>query len=179
MQGSMKTRRRIIETAGCALFAAALLAPSASASPLLSGYGGPGGGNQAILGSALLNGPGSGGGSGAGGPGAAQQSASSALAAPASQPASAGGPSASAHQVHHGAPARRSHEQHGASPAQTAIPANLAYARAERTGAGSGSETLGLSAADFLYAALVLAGLALMGVMTRRLTRASPAKGHG
>ena len=174
----MKTRRRIIETAGCALFAVALLAPSASASPLLSGYGGPGAGNQAILGSALVNGPGSGGGSGAGGPSAAQQSASSAVAAPASQPASTGGPPAAAHRVHHGARASGSNE-HGASPTQAALPANLAYARAERTGAGSGSGTLGLSAADFLYAALVLAGLALMGVMTRRLTRASQAKGHG
>src|SRR2546430_7195651 len=97
MQGSMKTRRRIIETAGCALLAAALLAPSASAGPLLSGYGGPGGGNQAILGSGLLNGPGSGGGSGPGGPRAAQQSASGGLAAPASHAASIGGPRSEEH----------------------------------------------------------------------------------
>src|SRR2546429_291837 len=91
--------------------------------------------------------------------------------------ASSGGPRASRHEGYHGAPASSSPQ--GASPAQTALAAKLAYARAERTGAGSGSGTLGLSGADFLYAALVLAGLALMGAITRRLTRASPAKGHG
>jgi hypothetical protein len=177
MQGSMKKRRRIIVATGCGLLAAALVAPAAGASPLLSGYGGPGSGNQAILGSALLNGPGSGGGSGAGGPSTAQQPSSGGLAPAASAPASSGGPRASRHEGHHGAPASSSPQ--GASPAQTALAAKLAYARAERTGAGSGSGTLGLSGADFLYAALVLAGLALMGAITRRMTRATPAKGHG
>jgi hypothetical protein len=50
---------------------------SALASPLLSGYGGPGQGSQAILGSALLNGPRGGGGSGAGPEGASGSSTSS------------------------------------------------------------------------------------------------------
>jgi hypothetical protein len=55
-------------------------AASASASTLLSGYGGPGVGNQAILGSVLLGGP-SGGGS-AGGGGGSVAASSQAISAP-------------------------------------------------------------------------------------------------
>jgi hypothetical protein len=43
---------------------AAAMPAAAVASSLLSGYGGPGQGNQAILGAALVNGPRGGGGSG-------------------------------------------------------------------------------------------------------------------
>lgn len=180
MQGGMKKRRRTIEAAGCALVVVALAAPAASASPLLSGYGGPGQGNQAILGSALLNGGGTGGGS-SGGSGSAQRSGSGSLAV-ASQPASSSRPTISGQRPRHGAPASSSRQQGAAGgPAQSALPPSLAYDRAERTGSSSpsGSGTLGLSAADFLYGALVLVGLLLAGVVTRRLTRTTPAKGHG
>src|SRR5438067_9571202 len=63
-QGSMKTQRRIIGSVGVVVLVAACLAASAQANPLLSGYGGPGQGNQAILGATLLKGGGGGGGSG-------------------------------------------------------------------------------------------------------------------
>ena len=49
-------RTTIFIGAFCATLAVAAPAP-ALASSLLSGYGGPGQGNQAILGSALVNGP--------------------------------------------------------------------------------------------------------------------------
>src|SRR5262249_33452093 len=67
------TRHRTIATAVTLLaFLAAGTPVPASASSVLSGYGGPGQGNQAILGSALLSGPGGGGGSsGRGGSGGA------------------------------------------------------------------------------------------------------------
>src|SRR5438876_10100556 len=69
MQGSMTTHRTpdqiAIRGLAAALALLALAPAAANAGPLLSGYGGPGQGNQAILGSTLLGGPG-GGSSGAG-----------------------------------------------------------------------------------------------------------------
>src|SRR5207253_1711120 len=63
-QGSMTTHRRIITSVGLLMVAAACTPAAAHGNPLLSGYGGPGQGNQAILGATLLNGPGGGGSSG-------------------------------------------------------------------------------------------------------------------
>src|SRR5437879_11300009 len=61
MQGSMKTRRRRIRRVGLAVVAIGVCWPlPAHASPLLSGYGGPGQGSQAILGSTLFGGSGGG-----------------------------------------------------------------------------------------------------------------------
>jgi hypothetical protein len=59
----MKIQRKIIPAVALAMVFAAASADATAANPLLSGYGGPGQGSQAILGSALLNGPGAGGGS--------------------------------------------------------------------------------------------------------------------
>jgi hypothetical protein len=67
----MKSHRIAIQTL-VFLAATAVLPAPALASSLLSGYGGPGQGNQAVLGSALLNGPkGRGGSGGSGGSGSA------------------------------------------------------------------------------------------------------------
>jgi hypothetical protein len=62
----MKTHRIITQICILSAVAAVAIPGSAQASSLLSGYGGPGQGNQAVLGSALLKGPkgGSGGSSG-------------------------------------------------------------------------------------------------------------------
>jgi hypothetical protein len=173
----MKIGRTIIETAACAVTVGVLVVPNASAGPLLSGYGGPGQGSQAILGSVLLNGPGAGGGSSSSaGAVAARQSSAGSLAVP--QSASSTPPRAPVHRSRHATLAGRSPRHNAAGgPTRSPLPITPAYARAERTGAGSG--TLGLSTADFLYAVLVLAGLALAGVVTRRLSRATPAKGPG
>ena len=59
----MRSRRMITPTIALVALSAAMPV-AASASSLLSGYGGPGQGNQAILGSALLGGGSSGGSSG-------------------------------------------------------------------------------------------------------------------
>src|ERR1019366_9479043 len=81
-QGRMMTRHRATTTATLVL-ALTLTAPAvAGANSLLSGYGGPGEGNQAILGSALLGGPGSGGGGSSSG-GSSGQSGSGGSAPPA------------------------------------------------------------------------------------------------
>ena len=68
--GSMKRHRTTLCTLALAGDGSCVLAPAAAMAggPLLSGYGGPGGGAQAIIGATLLNGPGSGsGGGGSGG----------------------------------------------------------------------------------------------------------------
>jgi hypothetical protein len=62
----MKSHRIVIQALVFLAATVALPAP-ALASSLLSGYGGPGQGNQAVLGSALVNGPKGGGGSGGSG----------------------------------------------------------------------------------------------------------------
>ena len=68
MHGSINRHRTIAPLITFVVMSAAGTASAHSNSPqnssLLSGYGGPGQGSQAILGSALLNGPGSGGGNG-------------------------------------------------------------------------------------------------------------------
>jgi hypothetical protein len=90
--GSM-TRVQIIASTTALLAVVSIAAPGvARAGSLLSGYGGPGQGNQEILGSALLNGPsGGGGGSGNGGSGGSAGGSSSGLAESSSQEATSTG----------------------------------------------------------------------------------------
>jgi hypothetical protein len=156
---------------------AALTVPAASASPLLSGYGGPGQGNQVILGSALLNGR-----SGGGGPGGSSGGGTSGgedLAVPTSQssaaepsrrkPASGASGEARAKRPH--APATRATQDASRSAA-------AAYVALERE---RGSRpVLGFSGSDLLYVVLGLGVLILTGVLTRRLGGRRPAsKGGG
>jgi hypothetical protein len=147
----------------------AVLAPaSAAAGPLLSGYGGPGQGNQAILGSALLNGPdeGSGGGSGSSG---ASPSSSGAAPEPAGQEASAareGGKSGGSPRAHH--VGRR--DARGSRPPAGA----RGVARPFKPIADVGSQPLGLSGADLLYLLLGLAALVMTAAITRILVRRTP-----
>jgi hypothetical protein len=153
---------------------------SALASPLLSGYGGPGQGSQAILGSALLNGPRGGGGSGAGPEGASGSSTSSSSAA-----TNIGAPAGGARVASPGSPARvypGHHKQAAGAAGQASGGPSSPYLVAERSGTGqradAASETLGLSGADLLYVLLVLCVLALTAVLTRRLTRTEAAGRH-
>jgi len=143
---------------------AALSAVAPDAAPagsLLSGYGGPGQGNQAILGSALLNGPGGG---SAGTSGLSSTGLSNAGAqAPqggATSPRSAAG----ARATTSGGPNKRT----------------SAYPASERGGSALPSETLGLSGEDLLYILFALGALAFTGVLTRGLTRTMTQTGrHG
>jgi hypothetical protein len=159
----------------------AALPAAAPANSLLSGYGGPGQGNQAILGSALLNGPRSGGG---GGSGAANGSSSaSRVATPTSQGSAASTTSAGSGARRHatgGAAGRGSASAEGSAQggaAGLAPGASSLYPASDRGGAAQQSGTLGLSGEDFVYIILGLGMLTLTGVLTKRLTRTKRAGG--
>jgi hypothetical protein len=146
----------------------AVTAPGgAVASPLLSGYGGPGQGPEAILGSTLLDGASGGGGS----PGSGAASLSSAPRAP---QASASGTAAGSGETR-GSRGRR--------PDGSAVGGQGSTGHAARSGTSGSSGgfypavepsastgTLGLSAQNLLLIVLALVGIALAAVLTVRLT---------
>jgi hypothetical protein len=159
---SHRTRTSILTV--LAIVVSVALPTAATASSLLSGYGGPGQGNQAILGSALLNGPSGGGGGGSGG-GSAAGTGNLAVSS------SGGGetrPKGVAHRrgAKHGAGTGGIKASAGGSSAYS-LSTGLA---ASRTASG-GTGTLGLSGADMVYILLALGVLALTGGLTRQLMR--------
>jgi len=157
------TRRCTIVLTLVLMAALSAAAPDAApAGSLLSGYGGPGQGNQAILGSALLNGPGGGGGGGSAG--------TSGLSSTGVSNAGAQAPQGGATSPRSAAGAR----------ATTSGRASSAYPASERGGSALPSETLGLSGEDLLYILFALGALAFTGVLTRGLTRTMTQTGrHG
>ncbi len=170
-QGRM-TKHLAITTIFTLLVLAVSAAPPATASPgpLLSGYGGPGQGSQAILGSTLLNGPSGGSpgsGSGSAGDTATARRGAGARAGSSSKPASSG-----ASRQAHGKHSRSSATVHasGSSAAGAGAYAASDEAASSRTHAVS-SSTLGLSGTDLLYLLLALGALALTAVLTRGLAR--------
>jgi hypothetical protein len=161
---------------------------SALADSLLSGYGGPGEGNQAILGSALVGGAGGGGssngssGSSGGSTGSTGSSSSATTgggaAAGVSEAASTGSSAGGA--VSGGsrsATGRASHSRAGGRRASggtaRAYPLASRDDASQSTSGGWGS--LGLSAGDLGYVLLVLGALAAAGFVTRRLAQAPSA----
>jgi hypothetical protein len=165
----MKTHSTITSILALLATLSAAAPAAAPASPLLSGYGGPGQGNQAILGSALLNG--SGGGGGSAGTGALPMTIGRANGTPnrATAPGqtTAGGPSKQAT----GAAPRGTDRERAGRGGEVSGVASSAYPVSEQRGAAQPSGTLGLSGEDLLYILLALATLAFAGVLTRRLTR--------
>jgi hypothetical protein len=166
-----------------ALAVVMLPATGRAADPLLSGYGGPGGGEQVVLGGAMVNPPGGGdggGGSGSGSLRATPRPASSATApapgtaSPATgtgKPSSNGTSSTTRSRKASGAHAKRT----SGAPARTAAPAAVAtgappvvaYPTSGSTSAGGLAVPVG-----FLLAALLgLAALVLVGFGLRRLGR--------
>lgn len=167
-QGRMTSHRRIFLSGAVAAALSAGMPTLAAASSLLSGYGGPGQGSQAILGSTLLGGSSGGGGSTGSSsgsfrygeqPGGTESSVTSS--------ASAGGSSGrkSTGGDNSGLAGSGGVSDGGAStyPASSAGRANEAGAVAP--------ETLGLSGEDLPYILLAFAGLAMTGVLTRQLAR--------
>jgi hypothetical protein len=164
----MKTRT-VTVLAALTLSLCSVGAATASAGTLLSGYGGPGQGNQAILGSGLLNTPGGGhgGGSGSGGGTASGASGTSATSGSAS-----GGSTGAAHggkgtRSAGGAP---SHESAKGSATGGSAAAGAGSAVVTQTASVS-VPTLGLSGADLLYILLAVAVLVMTAVFTRQLAR--------
>lgn len=134
---------------------------SAVANSLLSGYGGPGEGNQAILGSALLGGTGRGSGS-SGSTGSSPSDATRvgvqagrSNAVPTGSNGRGGGASGS-----------RSRSGDASGDAASAYPVVSRGNTAQPA-----SETLGLSGEDLAYVLLALGALVVTGVITRRLAR--------
>lgn len=196
----MKNHRII--SYSCAVAAAVLLALPVAAqagSSTLSGYGGPGEGNQAVLGSAVIGGHGGGGNSGAGSgsQGSGAGSEGSSTGAPAAESGAAQGQStqgtdqprsSSTESGSAGGNAKRtsrsktSSATHGSPQGQPAVAARSYYpaAAAERVPAGGQGTVLGLTADDLLYVILALVILVLVGLFTRRLEgSASSARTRG
>jgi len=162
----MRSHRTITsKTIFLALALVCALPATAGASSLLSGYGGPGQGNQAILGSGVVNGP-TGGGGGTGGS-TSLEATSGATASGGGRGSSQGGrASANATKRVTRSAARSSAGGTQASPSYTSPHVQTA-SRSSATGAN----TLGLSGADLAYILVALAVLALTGVLTMRLAR--------
>jgi hypothetical protein len=190
---------RIILIGGLLAIVGATSAGPAAANTLLSGYGGPGQGNQAILGSALvgkakLPGRSRERGSG-GGPGAASgASASAASGSSAPAPTGTGSPKRSAPAGTAGtngagaeasrrqsppAPRRAANAAPGAAGAQARAhgPETVSdlYPASERLPAGQSSDALGVSGSELLYIILAFAALAIAAVLTKGLARADSA----
>jgi hypothetical protein len=151
---------------------------SAFAGSLLSGYGGPGEGNQAILGSALLGGAGGDSGSSGGSSGSTGSSLSGAAGVGAQAGQSSAAPTGSNERGstargQGGRSARGAGEASG--DAANAYPAS-SVGETSRLATG-GLETLGLSGEDLLYMLLTLGALAFVGVLTRRLTQTTGPEG--
>lgn len=158
-------RQRII--ASTLVFAAGLCAyapPAAlSAGPLLSGYGGPGAGTQAILGSTLIGGGGS---QGGGSQGSGSQAGGATTVAPGSG-SQVGGRT-------QGARAGRSDgHSRSASELSSATPPRAAGATPSISSPEDASSTSvsWFSRSDTLAVALAAAALLLVGIATVRLAR--------
>jgi hypothetical protein len=180
--GSRRLTTTITVLALLALAVTGLFSAAADAGSLLSGYGGPGQGNQAILGSALINGPSGKGGSGSGsGPGstAAQLAAGSGSLAASSTSASSASTEAQP-ATHSGKPdvgasgtarsAAGKNARKGAGKASGNESGTYTHSSG-LTRAKGGSQALGLSGADLGYILLALGVLAFTGVLTRKLAR--------
>jgi hypothetical protein len=160
------TRLRTFTIATSIVVALAAAPSTSAASPLLSGYGGPGQGNQAILGSALLNGPGEGSGGGsAGGSSGATSSGEETSSSPAPAAGSGGGS---------GTPSggRRATSRRAHTPARA--PAAPSSARPLSSAASVGSQPLGLSGTDVFYVVLGCGALIMTAAITRMLVRRTP-----
>jgi hypothetical protein len=163
------TRNRTATLITAALLAGLVIAPSCLAAPagsLLSGYGGPGAGDQAILGSALVGGAGGGGGGDrtSGGAGAGGSATGGGLSATSQTAPRGNGERSGGTKGGHGASggASATYKDFTSSPSAAVVPTT------EEAGA------LGLTGSDLLILLLVAGGLVLIGAVTRRLARAAP-----
>jgi hypothetical protein len=141
----------------------ALPATSIASDSILSGYGGPGNAEQAVLGSQLVTPPSGGSGSG----GAGVESLRAASTSPAA-PSSSSTPSKRQHAAPAKTPSTSKHSasagRSGAGATPTAAPAVIAYPTRQ-----GGTGGLPLSGSDLLLALLALGALGAGGVVLRRL----------
>jgi hypothetical protein len=179
MRGRRSTRAAIALTL-LVLFVSAVGPTAADANSLLSGYGGPGQGNQAILGAALVGGR-SGGGS-TGGGSTSGGSGGESFSGLAGADGEASGSHSSEARANTGGSARAGAASGGRLSATEAnsggaVSTSGSSAYPHRSGRSasqaesSSSSALGLSGADVLYILLALGVLILTAVLTRRLAR--------
>jgi hypothetical protein len=191
-----RSRMKRVSALSAVLLAVLALPTAAMAAgddPLLSGYGGPGSGDQAVLGGGLVGGGGGASGSyGAGGSGSLRAVTPNAPASTATQSSGAGdsgttaSPSAtpgrhtsSGSGRHHGTKHQDATAPTAPAPSSTASTPTAATATtdlprlstvpasAERSSAGG----LPLSTSDLLLALVVALAIAALAVATRRLSR--------
>lgn len=168
----MKSHRKTIWITAVLLALAAAVPASAPATSLLSGYGGPGQGNQAILGSGLVNGAGAGGGSGGGSASAPAGGGLAAVSAGEGKASGSGG-----NRAGRAAPGKRAGVgRSGAS--QNGKASQQGAARLASGHPSSDSRPLGLSGGSLLFIVLVLAALLFTALLTRGLARSSGDRGH-
>ncbi len=163
------TTGRIRPYAACLLTVAlAALAPSAAlGNPLLSGYGGAGQGEQALLGGGLVNGP-SGPSSGGGSPAVSTSTPEGSATGASGGRASA--PSSRTTSTHGSAPAVGSKEH----PRRSSAGSRPTYTYQDSLTASrskAGSQVLGLSGEDIIYVVLALGAMLVTGALTKRLVR--------
>jgi hypothetical protein len=169
--------RRTITLAIASLMALSLALPVAAwAGPLLSGYGGPGQGSQAIIGGGLVNG--GGGPPSGGGPSGTGESSTPGNAATGSAPVSVSrgrdGSATVKHVVNYGSARKHPAVQGGSASAGGSQSLSVA---ARRVSEGSGA--FGVSTEGFLLVFLALGALIFTGLLTRRMARPSAASRHG
>ena len=170
----MRNRRTIPIFATTACLLLGVVPAIAKANPLLSGYGGPGQGDQAILGATLLNGP-------KGGGGSSSASAPTSLATPSSVTTLTNKSSST-----RSTPSRRGRTE-GATgsrrPGNASKNRSRAYTASPVVGAAppataSSGGVLGLSIADLVYVLLALGGLVVVAALTRSLASAPSPDGE-
>ena len=170
-------RRRVAIVTALLAFAVAGSPGAALASSLLSGYGGPGEGSEAIIGSTLVNGPSGGAGGGSAGAGGSPVSgtAGSGRGPSASPNGELAGRSASASAGARGigGRARRATGAGNGTAATGAGSSGTAFAAQAADRGNVESEHLGLTAQDLIYVLLVLAALAAVWALTAHLARTS------
>jgi len=152
------------------------LAPAASASStLLSGYGGPGQGNQAILGSTLIGGGGGSRGSGGGGSSGAEAPQSVSIEATSTASGAGAGAGTAGHGTHPGAahsnPGGKG--RRGATAGARTTPETIGRVVDVRS---TSAPALGLSGTDVAYIVLAFLVLALTAALTVVLSRGGRAR---
>lgn len=171
----MNPKRTIVATLLSVVVLALPAQRALASAPLLSGYGGPGAGEQAIIGAQLVNGPK--GGSPPSNPSVTSSSTKSVAVVPsASSPSPEVPPSPtttapSTHTVTAQTHTDATPQTKRATPTSIRSTPTPAASQPSAIAPSSYDAHLGLTNGDLLLAAAVFCGLALLGFLTRRLAR--------
>ncbi len=162
--------QRVITTAA---FLALAVPATAHGSSLLSGYGGPGQGSQAILGATVIGGSAGGGGTAGGGSSAGSGSSSAnglVLSSTPSAPPAKRTQSGSRAKAHRSGASSKRPDRTSTSPAN-AYRATSTLSSSET--ASVSTPALGISGANLVYILMACGALALTGAIKGRLARRS------